>query len=177
MSYSSPLFRFMEDFNPTIADATAQILRDFCKDLSQKDFSQMDPENTCASSKIIQDLLKTVPLNMNTNTNTNTNTNKSKEHEYMHRFDDRYEIHIDVPGVKKDNITMDVDEMFVKVVAERNLPHGGVKKYEQKYAISDIVNDVDIDKIAATHEDGVLYVRMPMKSKRPATMGRKINIV
>lgn len=161
MSYTSPLFRLMEDINPTIAGATAQILRDVCKDFSQIDHDSEAP----ISSKFINDLLKKVPLN--------TNKDTDKEHECMHRFDDRYEVNIDAPGVKKENIDIDVDEMFINISAERHLFDGSVKKQERKILIRD---DMDAEKISANLEDGVLIVRMPLKSIQLPSVGRKIKI-
>jgi len=152
MSYTSPIFHRLKDIHPPIADVTEQILRDVYKPFVK--IAGKDP----SSANKEESYMENSPYSVNMNTD---NVQSS-----IYRFDDGYEIHIDVPGVKKEHINMDVDENFVIVLAERHLPDGNVKKYKHNYWMGIFEHDVDIDKISATHENGILRVHMPMKVKQ-----------
>jgi HSP20 family molecular chaperone IbpA len=165
MSYKSHIFRLMEDIHPSIADATAQILRDVCKDFTHTVDKDFNKDLLSGLKSVLQKPIVNPPY-MNTE-----NTRAS-----IHDFDDRSEIYIDVPGVKKEHISMDIDENLINVAAERHMPGGSVIKYEHKYLISHFGPNVDVDKISATHENGVLCVKVPIKVKQKKSVKRKIPI-
>lgn len=139
--YTSPFFRLLDDVHPTIADATAQIIRDVCKDIVK-----------------LEDGIG--------------RAQHSGNPECLNRLDDRYEVYIDIPGVKKENMDMGLDvNGLVTISASRNMPNGSVKKYEHSLMIPD---DVDTELISASLEDGVLCVRLPVRNKNNASPKRKI---
>lgn len=84
-------------------------------------------------------------------------------------FKDRYEIHVDLPGVKKEDIEVDLAEGKLSVKAKRNQPDVKPIYTEVEYGeISRVGNFRNVminrDKMEAKLEDGVLIISLP-KSK------------
>ncbi len=97
--------------------------------------------------------------------------------------EDAYHIELDLPGMKKGDITIDVKDNTLTISGERKI-RGEVEegdyykiessygKFSRSFALPD---DVDVDKIEAKSEDGVLEVVIP-KVKKVEKKPRKIKI-
>jgi len=83
--------------------------------------------------------------------------------------DDAYYIEVDLPGVKKEDISIDVDDNVLTISGERKVEEA--RKEEEFYRIESVYGtfersftlpeDVDADKIEAEARDGVLTVKIP----------------
>lgn len=80
-----------------------------------------------------------------------------------------YHIDVDLPGVKKEDIKVDIEENILKISGERNFKkevkeedyykvETSFGKFERNFTLP---NNVDIENIKATSEDGVLEVVLP----------------
>jgi len=85
--------------------------------------------------------------------------------------DDAYYIEVDLPGVKKEDISIDVNDNVLTISGERKVEEE--RKDEEFYRIESVYGtfersftlpeDVDPDKIEAEAKDGVLIVKIPKK--------------
>ena len=83
--------------------------------------------------------------------------------------DDAYYIEVDLPGVKKEDISIDVDDNVLTISGERKVEEE--RKDEEFYRVESfygkfersftLPEDVDADKIEAEAKDGVLTIRIP----------------
>jgi HSP20 family protein len=83
--------------------------------------------------------------------------------------DDAYYIEVDLPGVKKEDISIDVDDNVLTISGERKVEEE--RKEEEFYRVESfygtfersftLPEDVDADKIEAEAKDGVLTVKIP----------------
>lgn len=87
--------------------------------------------------------------------------------------DEAYTITMDVPGFKKEDIKISIDELILTVVAEKHEETESTDKEvitcercdgrcERHVRLSD---DADVDKITAKVEDGVLIITIPRKER------------
>ena len=92
-----------------------------------------------------------------------------------------YYLEIDLPGVKKENIDISVNDGILTISGERKLEKKEEKenyvriesffgRFERSFKLPP---DADLDNIEAKYEDGVLKIFIP-KKKKPA--GKKIEI-
>ena len=98
------------------------------------------------------------------------------------KVDDKgYYLEIDLPGVKKENIDISVNDGVLTISGERKLEKKEEKenyvkiesffgRFERSFKLPP---DADLDNIEAKYEDGVLKIFIPKKQK-PA--GKKIEI-
>ena len=83
--------------------------------------------------------------------------------------DDAYYIEVDLPGVKKEDVSIDVNENIITISGERKLEEE--RKNDEFYRVESVYGkfersftlpeDVDTDKIEAHMENGVLTVKIP----------------
>jgi len=83
--------------------------------------------------------------------------------------DDAYYIEVDLPGVKKENISIDVKDNILTISGERVVEEK--RKDDEFYRVESVYGkfarsftlpeDVDSDKIEAKAENGVLIVKIP----------------
>ncbi len=83
--------------------------------------------------------------------------------------DDAYYIEVDLPGIKKEDISIDIDENILVISGERKIEDS--RKDEEFYRIESLYGkferrfslpeDVDMDKIEAEAKDGVLTIKIP----------------
>ncbi len=97
--------------------------------------------------------------------------------------DDAYYIEVDLPGVSKDDINIDVDDNTltisgVRKVKEEHKDDSFYKvesvygKFERSFSLPE---DVDTDKIEAKHNNGVLEIKIP-KIEKVEKAPKKIEI-
>ena len=86
-------------------------------------------------------------------------------------FEDAYELHIDLPGLKKEDIKVSVDQNVIRVNGERILDREGVRevhKNERKEGAFTrsfaLPTEIKKDGIKASFKHGVLVVKLPKAS-------------
>jgi HSP20 family protein len=80
-------------------------------------------------------------------------------------------IHADLPGIKKDDIKIDLSENILTITGEKKRKEKVEKEDYYRYERSfgsfvrrfELPRDMDMEKISAHFEDGVLELRIPMK--------------
>ena len=77
-------------------------------------------------------------------------------------------VSLDMPGVKKDDLTLQIEGNHLLISAKR-----GTKKIEKSYRM--IHKEYDFDKISAKLEDGVLLISIP-KITQPQRQKRSVTI-
>ncbi|WP_456428861.1 Hsp20/alpha crystallin family protein [Nitratifractor sp.] len=97
--------------------------------------------------------------------------------------DDAYYIEVDLPGVKKEDINIDVKDNVLTISGERKIEEE--RKEDDFYRVESVYGtfersftlpeDVDVDKIEAEAKDGVLTVKIP-KAQSVEKTPKKIEI-
>ncbi len=97
----------------------------------------------------------------------------------VHELKDSYEMNVDLPGFKKENIHVDLKEGYLTVRAEKNLNKEETKekkvirseRYSGSMSRSFYVGEIEPDSIKCKYEDGVLTLEFPKEnqSKLPET--------
>ena len=86
-----------------------------------------------------------------------------------------YEVDIDLPGFKKDEISLDLKEGYLTIQAAKGLDKDEKDKQgkyirQERYAgacsRSFYVGDVEPDQVSAKYESGVLRVSLPKQAKK-----------
>ena len=86
-----------------------------------------------------------------------------------------YEVDIDLPGFKKDEISVDLQDGYLTIRASKGLDKDRKDKEgkyirQERYAgacsRSFYVGDVEADQIAAKYEDGILKISLPKQEKK-----------
>ena len=104
----------------------------------------------------------------------------------VHEHDDRYELDIDLPGFKKDNITLTLENGYLSVVAAKGLDKDEKSKkgkvirkerYEGSMQRSFYVGEeITEEDIKAKFEDGVLKLSLPKKDPEKIPQKKTIAI-
>ena len=93
----------------------------------------------------------------------------------VHETEDSYEMNVDLPGFKKEDIHVDLKEGYLTLRAEKNLEKEEEKKekkvirserYVGSMSRSFYVGDVRPESIKCKYEDGVLTLEFP-KAEQP----------
>ncbi len=96
-----------------------------------------------------------------------------------------YELDVDLPGLKKEDISVTLDDGYltIKAKCDRSEKEGaGKKNYVHRERFSGVssrsyyLGSVEEDKIEASFTDGVLHIVVPKKIEKPVTNGRRIEI-
>ena len=96
----------------------------------------------------------------------------------IYENDDEILLHADMPGIEKDNISVNVDNGTLTLSAVRKLETKGVTTWEEfgdvEYKRSfSVPQTIDISKVDAELKDGVLRLHLP---KSEAAKPRQIDI-
>lgn len=76
---------------------------------------------------------------------------------------DGWKLRLALPGYHKDEVKLSVDDDFLKIIAEtEDEDRDFLGKQERRVRISD---DVDSDNIEAKLENGILYLKIPLRVK------------
>jgi len=94
-----------------------------------------------------------------------------------------FELEVAVPGLKKKDINIDLDENVLTISSkneeEKNKEKDHFKRREFHYSAFErsftIPEDTDENKIEAKHENGVLFISIPKKEVKP-TLKKLIKI-
>lgn len=98
----------------------------------------------------------------------------------IREFEDRFEFTMDMPGVKKEDIKIELKDNTLHVSADRHLSHAtGDKKENGRNVVTysqtlELSRNIDSNKITASYENGVLTLTM---AKAEAAKPRRIEIV
>ena len=84
-----------------------------------------------------------------------------------------YEVHLAVPGMKKDDFKIEVNDSTLTISGERKFENEekakqfhSIESYYGKFARSfQLPKNVDQDKIKASYNDGILVVKLPKSEK------------
>ena len=94
----------------------------------------------------------------------------------IYEKDGAYHIEADIPGFKKDEISVDSEDGYITITAEKNSENeesNEGKKYlkrERSYSKTTrkfYVGDIDTNLIKAEFKDGILNVTVPKEEKLP----------
>ena len=94
----------------------------------------------------------------------------------IYEKDGAYHIEADIPGFKKEEISVECEDGYVTISAEKNSENeenDEDKKYlkrERSYSKTTrkfYVGDIEADKIKAEYKDGILSVVVPKEEKLP----------
>lgn len=101
-------------------------------------------------------------------------------------YEDYYELKIDMPGMEKDDISIELENNVLRVYGTRSetygneeedgsyLHHGRRKSsFSQQIKLDNTINN---EKISATFENGVLNVNLPKREELNETNSKKIEI-
>lgn len=106
----------------------------------------------------------------------------------VHEDDKNYMVSVDVPGVRSEDINIQVQDKVLCLSGSRkmlNNANGGVSKFDYRLSMGD---DVDLEKISANLDCGVLHLIAPKKSAEkpksrtiqittnPATASKQIDL-
>lgn len=89
--------------------------------------------------------------------------------------DDTYEVDVDLPGFKKDEIQVDLEDGYLSIRAAKGLDKDQTDKKgryirQERYAgacsRSFYVGDVKPEDVSAKYEDGILRISMPKQAKQ-----------
>lgn len=94
----------------------------------------------------------------------------------VYEKDGAYHIEADIPGFKKDEISVDCEDGYVTITAEKNTENEEKNKNKRyikrerfygKTVRKFYVGDVDSEKINAEYKDGMLELVVPKEEKLP----------
>lgn len=96
--------------------------------------------------------------------------------------DKNFTIAVEIPGIDKEDINLDITENSIIIKAEKRHEKGSKEKGNYKYAKSyagfyqevSLPENADVDKIEAVHKNGVLKLTIP--KKKPAIRKKQIKI-
>ena len=91
----------------------------------------------------------------------------------VHELKDSYEMNVDLPGFKKENIHVDLKEGYLTVRAEKNLEKEEKKekkvirseRYVGSMSRSFYVGEIEPESIKCKYEDGVLTLEFPKENQ------------
>ena len=91
----------------------------------------------------------------------------------VHETEDSYEMNVDLPGFKKENIHVDLKEGYLTVRAEKNLEKEEKKekkvirseRYVGSMSRSFYVGEIEPESIKCKYEDGVLTLEFPKENQ------------
>ena len=99
--------------------------------------------------------------------------------------EDSYELDIDLPGFKKDEINVDLKDGYLTISAAKGLDKDEKDKKgkyirQERYAgacsRSFYVGDVEPEDVSASYEDGILKLSMPKQAKKELPKSTSITI-
>ena len=102
----------------------------------------------------------------------------------VHELENSYEMNVDLPGFKKENIHVDLKEGYLTVRAEKGLEKEEKKekkvirseRYAGSMSRSFYVGDIEPESIKCKYEDGVLTLEFPKENQPKLPESHSITI-
>ena len=96
-------------------------------------------------------------------------TTKYQKNSNVEKTEKEFILKISLPGFKKEEIQISTENNILRITAKRNKKINWLKEeYEQSYTLE---NNIEIEKITAKLEDGILTITLPFKEKaKPNTI-------
>lgn len=102
----------------------------------------------------------------------------------VHELENSYEMNVDLPGFKKENIHVDLKEGYLTVRAEKGLEKEEKKekkvirseRYVGSMSRSFYVGDIEPESIKCKYEDGVLTLEFPKENQPKLPESHSITI-
>ena len=91
----------------------------------------------------------------------------------VHEDAEKIELHADLPGVKQEDIDVQIDKGVLTIKGERKLANRGERNTGAFSRAFTLPDTVDVEKIGAALKDGVLTLTLP---KRPEEKPRQIKV-
>lgn len=88
----------------------------------------------------------------------------------IYEGDHEFQIVLDVPGVKKEHVSVSVEQDTLTVTAERNAGQAEAIRFKRAFSLP---KSVELDKVSASLKDGVLNLSLP---KLEAVKPRQIQV-
>lgn len=89
----------------------------------------------------------------------------------IYEQDGKYYIEIDIPGYKKEEVSIDSEDGYLTIIAEKNIDNDKNYIKRERYYGKTIrkfyIGDVDTDNIKAKFKDGILLLTIPKQEKLP----------
>jgi HSP20 family molecular chaperone IbpA len=180
-------FNFASDFNRDFTDTTQE--RKTNEELLQKSrvwVSRMygDEENEATTdddeSSSLKQPTSSSPENARDDPKNESSTKKVKEEPLFETpnsenvsSDETFQVAVDLPGVERADVSVTQEDDFLVIEAMRQSGNDGQPKRKYKKRFAFVENEVDMDKIEASLNNGVLVVLAPKKKKST----RKIPII
>jgi HSP20 family molecular chaperone IbpA len=172
-------FDFASDFNKDFTDTTQE--RETNEELLQKSrvwVNRMygDEENEAIADDDESSSLKQPNSSSAENTRDDpkheSSTKKHKEeplfetpNSEIESSDDTFQVAVDLPGVERADVSVTQEDDFLVIEAMRQRGNDGQPKRKYKKRFDFVENEVDMDKIEASLNNGVLVVSAPKKKK------------
>ena len=102
----------------------------------------------------------------------------------VHELENSYEMNVDLPGFKKENIHVDLKEGYLTIRAEKGLEKEEKKekkvirseRYVGSMSRSFYVGDIEPESIKCKYEDGVLTLEFPKENQPKLPESHSITI-
>ena len=104
----------------------------------------------------------------------------------VREVENRYEVDIDLPGFKKDEVNVDLKDGYLTVSAGKELDKDekdkkGKMLRQERYSGSCsrsfyVGEDITVEDISAKYEDGILRITVPKKEEKKAEPKKSIQI-
>ena len=91
----------------------------------------------------------------------NFDTPKARKNAAVEKTEKEFILTTELPGFKKEDVKISTENNILKITAKRNRLIKQ-EEYEKSYSLED---SIDIEKITAKLEDGILTIKLPFKEK------------
>lgn len=92
----------------------------------------------------------------------------------IYEKDGAYHIEMDAPGFKKEDISLEVEDGYIKITAskkseteEENKNYIRRERYSNEYKRQFYIGNIDAEKIKAKFDDGSLKIDIPIEAEIP----------
>ncbi|MCD8331364.1 MAG: Hsp20/alpha crystallin family protein [Oscillospiraceae bacterium] len=103
----------------------------------------------------------------------------------VRELENSYELSVDLPGVKKEDVTLDLKDGYLTIRASRNMNRDDTdangkyirqERYSGSCSRSFYVGDVQPKDVGAKYEDGILTITMPKQTSQELPRSTSIAI-
>ena len=70
-----------------------------------------------------------------------------------------------VVGFGKEDLTISVDDGYLKIIGKKNI-NGNERNIDLSYGLDSIINEIDVEKISAIVDNGLLTISFPKKAEK-----------